>query len=377
MPIASDLISRGKRGVLLPTSEWAEGRRVQHHLLNRSMLKTYQEWQEQESLRMLKDYLHRPHEWYRHHYRYANCIMHRIVLGEGEVEKETEELEKLLRITTEFLVNTNYHWVDFFPLLSRLPRWLQFWRRRMERMGKVHYETFSRWFEPVKRAVEKGTAGPSFTRDVLLNKNTKYRGDADDAMYLAMSTISAGSDNTRMPLNIFAMAMLCYPETMQKAREKIDAVCGGERQRLPNIDDMSQLPYICALIKEVLHWRTVVPLIPQHMLTQDLEFEGYRFPAGTEFLINSFPVSNSVDNLETFKPERWLDGNESSITHGMWVFGGGRRICVGYKLAQTQLFVAIARLIYCFNYAAVSPSSFSSRSALNHTHYSTLGWRHQ
>ena len=367
MPVACDLISNGKRLVLLPTSEWVEGRRILHRLLNGSMLKTYQEWQDQESLRMLKDYLERPHEWYRHHYRYANSIMHRIILGDV-VEKGTEELERLLRVTTEFLLNTNYHWIDIFPLLARLPRWLQFWRRPMESMGKVHHDTFSRWFEPVRKAVEEGAVGPSFTRDVLLNRNIGYKGDDDDAMYLAMSTISGGSDNTRIPLNTFVMPVLCYPETMRQAREELDTVCGGEKKRLPNIGDMSRLPYICALIKEVLHWRPVVPLVPQHMLTQDLEFEGYRIPAGTEFIINSFPVSKAVDELEAFNPQRWLDGNEASITHGMWVFGGGRRICVGYKLAQTQLLVAI--------FGCKSAKS-SLTCILNHSHHSLLGWGYQ
>ncbi|KAL2055040.1 hypothetical protein ABVK25_004862 [Lepraria finkii] len=51
-------------------------------------------------------------------------------------------------------------------------------------------------------------------------------------------------------------------------------------------------------------------------------------------------------------PERWLDGNESNIGAGLWIFGGGRRICVGYKLAQTQLFIAFSRRAYCFDYAA-------------------------
>ena len=49
-----------------------------------------------------------------------------------------------------------------------------------------------------------------------------------------------------------------------------------------------------------------------------------------------------------------MDGTEANIIKGLWVFGGGRRVCVGYKLAQTQLFVAFARLLYCFDYAPVS-----------------------
>lgn len=118
---------------------------------------------------------------------------------------------------------------------------------------------------------------------------------------------------------------------------------------------MPCLPYISALIKELLRWRPVVPLIPQHQLTQDLEFEGYHFPRGTDFVINSIAVCAEVEEPGDFRPERWLDGheNEGNITHGLWQFGGGRRICVGYKVAHQALFVAIARLSYCFDFEAV------------------------
>lgn len=353
MPIASDLISQGKRSVLRPTADWVEGRRVMNHLLNGSPLKTYGEWQELESVQMLASYLFQPERWYAHHYRYANSVMHRIVLGE-RLEKNTAELENLQRVTVEFLRNINASVVDFYPQLASLPEFLQFWRRGWGKVGQDHYRTFMSWWGPVKKACEEGIAPPSFVRDALLAKETRYTDSDEEAMYLAMSMISAGSDNTRMPLNTLVMAALCYPDAMTKAREEADAVCGGMAGRLPGVGDIPKMPYTCALVKEVLRWRPAVPLVPQHQLTQDLEFEGYCFPAGTEFLINSFPVAHDIDGSNAFWPERWMDGNEANITHGLWVFGGGRRICVGYKVAQTQLFVAFARLLYCFEYAPVS-----------------------
>ena len=371
MPVASNLISRGKRSVLRPTADWVEGRRVMHHLLNGSPLKTYGEWQELESVQMLASYLYRPDKWYAHHYRYANSVMHRIVLGEG-LGKNTIELENLQRVTVEFLRNINASAVDFYPKIARLPQFLQFWRKGWEKMGQDHYRAFMSWWAPVKKACEEGTAPPSFVRDVLLAKETGYTGNDEEAMYLAMSTISAGSDNTRMPLNTLVMAALCHPDAMTKAREEADIVCGGKAGRLPGIGDIPKMPYTCALVKEVLRWRPVVPLIPQHQLTQDLDFEGFCFPAGTEFLINSFPVAHNVEGPNAFRPERWLDGNEASITHGLWVFGGGRRVCVGYKLAQTQLFVGFARLLYCFDYASVSLARLEFDVALKRT-----GWRVQ
>ena len=366
MPIASGLISQGKRSVLRPTADWVEGRRVMHHLLNGSPLQVYSQWQELESVQMLASYLFRPERWYAHHYRYANSVMHRIVLGEG-LEKNTAELENLQRVTVEFLTNINASVVDFYPQLASLPEFLQFWRKGWERMGQDHYMAFMSWWAPVKKACEEGTAPPSFVRDILLAKETRYTGNDEEAMYLAMSTISAGSDNTRMPLNTFVMAALCHPEAMSKAREEADAICGGIAGRLPGIGDIPKMPYTCALVKEILRWRPVVPLIPQHQLTRDLEFEGYCFPAGTEFLMNSFPVAHGVDGPNAFWPDRWMDGHEASITQDLWVFGGGRRICVGYKMAQTQLFVAFVRLLYCFDYAPVSPTRSRSQEGADET----------
>ena len=95
-----------------------------HHLLNRSPLKTYGDWQDLESVQMLASYLFHPERRYAHHYPYTDSLMHRIVLGEG-LEKNTAELENLQRLTVESLGNINSSAVDFFPQLARLPKLLQ------------------------------------------------------------------------------------------------------------------------------------------------------------------------------------------------------------------------------------------------------------
>lgn len=201
--------------------------------------------------------------------------------------------------------------------------------------------------------MREGTAPQTVVGDALLAKETQYGGNNEEAMHLAMSTICAGSNITRMPLNSQVMAALCHPDAIAKAREEVNAVRRGMAGRLPGIGDIPKMPYTCALVKEVLRWRPPMPTIRQHQLTQDLQFEGYYFPAGTEFLMNSFPIAHDGDALDAFRPERWIDGTEASIK-GVWILSGGRRVCVGYKLAQTQIFVTFARLLYCFDYAPVS-----------------------
>jgi cytochrome P450 len=353
MPISSGIVSRHKRSLLLPAAEWAEPRRVMHHLLSGSALKQYGEWQELESLQMMAEYIEQPERWYRHHYRYANSVVHRIALGERPV-KSGKELEDLQDVVTSFVGSIGRSIIDWFPELNGLPRFMQVWRSHWDRLGDWNEQIYKSWWDPVKAQIQQGTAPPSFVRDVLLHDNTKYTGDDRDAMYCAMQLIEAGSDTTREALNIFVMASLCHPDVFVKARAEIDKVCGADAERLPTLADMEQLPYICAIFKELLRWRPIFFLTPDHTSTAAFDFEGYHFPKGVGFVINMVAVSNECDDPNDFRPERWLDGHEQDAVHGLWQFGGGRRICVGYRLAQRSLFINLARLIYCMDYKAVS-----------------------
>lgn len=353
MPIASGIVSHHRRSLLLPQEQWKEPRRVMHSLLNGTALKQYGEWQQQESAQMLAEYLFQPKRWYKHNYRYANSVVHRIVLGERLV-KSTKELSDLQDVVTYFVGSIGSSIIDWFPELARLPRFLQVWRPHWDQLAEWNYNVYKSWWYPVRKQIEDGTAPPSFVRDVLLHPDTKYSGDDEDAMYLALQLIEAGSDTTREALNIMIMASLEYPHVFKKARDEIDRVCGtGNDARYPTLDDMDDLRYICAMSKEVLRWKPIFILTPDHTSSEDIDFEGYHFPAGVGFVINEVVVGNECENPDEFIPERWMDGHETDITHGLWQFGGGRRICIGYRVAQRSLFLNIARLIQCFDFQPV------------------------
>jgi cytochrome P450 len=124
------------------------------------------------------------------------------------------------------------------------------------------------------------------------------------------------------------------------------------------MSDLSAIPYTAAMIKEALRWRPTVPIVSPHQLTEKLEFDRYFVPAGTVFLINSIALSNEFNNAHEFQPERSIDDSEARMANNFWEFGGGRRICVGWKVAEQALFIAFARLVYCFKLTPVrSPAS--------------------
>ena len=51
--------------------------------------------------------------------------------------------------------------------------------------------------------------------------------------------------------------MVLHPNVVKRAQDEIDRVVGKER--LPSFRDREKLPYINALVKEVLRWDAVGP----------------------------------------------------------------------------------------------------------------------
>ena len=103
------------------------------------------------------------------------------------------------------------------------------------------------------------------------------------------------------------------------------------------------------------------------MCTEAFEFEQYYFPRGTLFTWNAWAISQNpaeYPDPERFYPERFMDEHVGDILHRIWGFGAGRRgkmsvecklikklVCAGYQVAARNLFITIARLLYCFDFA--------------------------
>jgi cytochrome P450 len=78
--------------------------------------------------------------------------------------------------------------------------------------------------------------------------------------------------------------MLLNPDALAKAQAEIDAIIGPDR--LPGVQDRQSLPYVNALIKEVLRFEPVTPMGLLHSTTDDDVFEGCFIPKGTQIIPN-------------------------------------------------------------------------------------------
>ena len=78
--------------------------------------------------------------------------------------------------------------------------------------------------------------------------------------------------------------MTLYQGVQKRAQAEIDRVVG--RDRLPDFSDLNDLPYLTAMIKELLRWGVPGPLGATHAVMEDDVYEGWFIPAGTTFLEN-------------------------------------------------------------------------------------------
>lgn len=55
---------------------------------------------------------------------------------------------------------------------------------------------------------------------------------------------------------MLVLQMALRPEIMRHAQAELDAVVG--KDRMPTFQDQDRLPYLSAVIKEVIRWHTII-----------------------------------------------------------------------------------------------------------------------
>ncbi|KAJ7495381.1 cytochrome P450 [Mycena latifolia] len=247
-----------------------------------------------------------------------------------------------------FLVNT-------FPYLKYIPTWFPGagFKRQAKKWRKLLHSALDAPFAETKRLMESGKAPRSFTADHLNGlKDADVYYEEKHIKSTAAIMFAAGVDTTVSSFAIFVLAMLANPEAQRRAQAEIDSVTGGKY--LPDFDDEASLPYVSAIVKEVLRWRNVTPFGVPHRLTADDEYRGYRLPAGSMIIGNTWAILHDeamYPEPYEFKPERFLfDGKPNpAVRDPDAAFGFGRRVCPGRHLATSSIWITVASILATFD----------------------------
>ncbi|KAJ3523341.1 hypothetical protein NMY22_g11478 [Coprinellus aureogranulatus] len=257
--------------------------------------------------------------------------------------------------------------VDFIPRLKALPEWFP---------GAIFKRHAAKWRpdvlamarEPLKHVEETlkaGNARPSVAAELLQEL------DEDDEMYqekrkvihdTLASVYAAGSDTTVSSIATFFLAMAQNPNIQRKAQSHINEIIAS-RDRLPDFSDHPDLPYIEALVREVLRWRPVTPIGVPHAVTQDDVYvdgtsgKTYHIPGGATVLPNCYAIAHDPSlygpNTHIFDPSRFMNKEQTKIREdapmGYETFGYGRRICPGLHIAVESIWLVVASVLAVFD----------------------------
>jgi len=240
--------------------------------------------------------------------------------------------------------------VNLVPSLRHLPAWFPgagfkrtavLWAKSLTNMVEQPYQL-------VKQKMAAGTAEPSFTSH-LLSDSVITAEREHNIKWTAASLYSGGADTTVAAIHAFFLAMILYPDVVQKAQAELDAVIG--KDRLPKFSDRESLPYINALVLEVMRWHTVTPTGIPHRVTKDDIHEGYMIPKGALIIPNIWYMSHDPQVYADpfrFNPDRFL-GPQAEPDPRDVSFGFGRRICPGRILADSSIFISCAMALTVFD----------------------------
>lgn len=233
--------------------------------------------------------------------------------------------------------------VDVFPWLEKFPSWLpgmtflEEARSMRTRLMRFVHEPF----EFAKNEQSKGTGIPCMVGMHLEDKSLTLAQEST-LKWSASGMYAGGTDTTASAVTYFALFMLQYPNVQARAQAELDALLGGTR--LPTARDMDALPYIRALVSEVLRFGPIAPHGGPRLAREDDMHDGYLIPKGTIVLPNIYFISRdprNYNNPHTFNPDRFL-GPKPELDPRKYVFGFGRRICPGRLFAENNIFVAVA-----------------------------------
>nr|XP_020448673.1 25-hydroxyvitamin D-1 alpha hydroxylase, mitochondrial [Monopterus albus] len=160
----------------------------------------------------------------------------------------------------------------------------------------------------------------------------------------------AGVDTISSTLSWSLYELSHHPEVQASLRDEVLSVLEG--RRIPEAADVARMPLLKATVKEVLRLYPVIPANARVITDRDIQVGGYLIPKNTLITLCHFATSRDpavFPNPDDFQPHRWLNKDQTHHPYASVPFGVGKRSCIGRRIAELELYLALARILIEFN----------------------------
>ncbi|EPQ52488.1 cytochrome P450 [Gloeophyllum trabeum ATCC 11539] len=340
-------------------NEWRDHRKLFHSQFQEFVVPEFRQTQARAAHKLAHEVIQSPEKLFHHLHMHVGGVLMDITYAMGM----NPRTEKLINMADDVIMawskvaTPGAYLVDVIPIMRYIPEWLVPGRGGFQREARVCKESAvearNRPFNEVVSEMKHGTAKPSFVSKLLSQAGPNP--DLEMMRATAGTVYFGRTEAVSICLRTFILAMVTYPDVQAKAKRELDSVVG--RDRLPGFEDMDALPYINAIVKEVMRWNPPAPMAIPHVTVKDDEFRGYHIPGGSVVIGNLWKILHNPEvypDPMRFTPERFTTGVKggdlaTAEEHLEAVYGLGRRICPGRFAAVSQLFITIATLLSVFD----------------------------
>ncbi|XP_048240572.1 cytochrome P450 3A24-like isoform X1 [Haliotis rufescens] len=165
----------------------------------------------------------------------------------------------------------------------------------------------------------------------------------DEILGQALLFFIAGYETTANTLHFIAYSLAMNPDVQQRLTEEIDTVLG---EKIPDYDNVCGLKYMDHVIMETLRLYPAV-VGATRVVAETVTIKGYTFPKGCGVNIPAVKIHRDPDiypDPQSFKPDRWERKSEMDPMSYL-PFGHGPRQCVGMRLAQMEMKIALSQIL--------------------------------
>ncbi|XP_047172691.1 cytochrome P450 71D11-like [Vigna umbellata] len=274
--------------------------------------------------------------------------------------KDQEEFISL--INEAMTVGSGFNIGDLFPSA----KWLQLLsglRPKIERLHQQLDHILEGIINKHKEAKSKAREGHGEAQEDLVDVLLKFQDDNDSNqdIYLTNSNIkaiildifAAGGETSATTINWAMAEIIRDPRVMKKAQAEVREVF-KMKGRVEGTS-MNELMYLKSIVKETLRLHPPTPLLLPRKCGQTCEINGYHIPVESKVIVNAWAIGrdpNYWTEADRFYPERFIDNSiDYNGTNFEYIpFGAGRRICPGSTFGLVNIEVALAFLLYHFDW---------------------------
>lgn len=196
----------------------------------------------------------------------------------------------------------------------------------------------------IQEMIDERRRNPGDRHDILSNLMAAQLDDQpmqdDEIRDNLITMLVAGHETTALSVAWATYWLLATPQVLDKLLVELATV---DVEADP--DGVNKLPYLDAVVKEILRFHPPVPDVPR-TIDKPLEIKGYTIPSGMQVAVSGALVHMDPaihDDPWTFRPERFLERRYSPFEY--IPFGGGDRICIGQHFSVFELKVVMATLL--------------------------------